>query len=454
MAKTIKLRKGYNIKIQGEPINEIINRNFRAKTFSIKPTDFEGLSPIPKLLVGVGDEVKAGSPLFYDKKQPEVLFVSPVSGEIAEIKRGAKRAIAEIVILADEQNEYKSFEQFTKIFIKRALRKDVVKHLLQTGCWPFFRQRPYNVIADPLESPKAIFIAGFDSAPLAPDYNYTLKDQQKYIQIAIEAFNKLAPKVYLGIPDDKKFTALDGLKNIEVYRFRGPHPAGCIGVQIHHINPINKGEVVWTINAQDVVALGRTLLEGQYNTERLIAVGGPTVKKTGYVKTFIGANIAGLVKNNLTENHVRYISGNVLTGSTIAANDHLGFYDQQLSVIKEGDQYELFGWLIPNYGRPSISRTFPMAALLSNKKYDVNTNTHGEPRAMVVTGAYEKVTPMDIYPMQLIKSILYKDFDLMEGLGIYEVVEEDLALCEFVCPSKTKVQEILRDGLDYMRDQA
>ena len=446
----IKLKKGLDIKIKGKPQNETLPLNSR--TYALTASDFIGLSPIPKLLVNVGDEVKAGTPLFFDKKHPDILYVSPVSGEVVEIRRAAKRAIDEVVILADNKMTYLPLE---RIRISSASREEVVKHLQATGCWPFFRQRPFNIIAHPNETPRDIFISGFDTAPLAPDLNYVLEGQKDDFQAGVEVLRKLTKgKVHLSVngaaPSSKTYS---DIKGIELHTFTGPHPAGCVGVQIHHIAPINKGDVVWTISPQDVLALGRVFNHGQYNTERLVAVAGTCIKKPAYYKTYIGASVEGLVADNLTDEHVRFISGNVLSGKKVARNEHLGFYHQQLSVIEEGDKYEFFGWLLPSYPRPSLSRTFT-GFLSPSKEYNVNTNTHGEHRAMVMTGAYEAVTPMDILPMQLLKAILANDLDMMEGLGIYEVVEEDLALCEFVCPSKTYVQHILREGLDIMQEQS
>ncbi|HRK28266.1 MAG TPA: Na(+)-translocating NADH-quinone reductase subunit A [Chitinophagales bacterium] len=446
----IKLKRGFDINIKGKPQKEV--STLKSRTYAVTPTDFFGISPIPKLLVNVGDEVKAGDPLFFDKKNPDILHVAPVSGEVVEIKRGDKRAIGEVVILADDKMTYRPLERMR---ISSASREEVVKHMLATGCWPFLRQRPYNVIADPEVTPKHIFISGFDNAPLAPDYDFVMEGQKEDFQAGIEVLKKLTSgKVHLSVngksTPSKTYAEAKG---IELHTVSGPHPSSCVGVQIHHISPIAKGQVVWTINPQDVLVLGRVFNHGQFNTERFIAVGGTHVAKPQYFRTYLGASVESLTANNLTGNHVRFISGNVLTGTKIAQNEHLGFFHHQLSVIEEGDRYELFGWLLPSYPRPSLSRTFT-GFLSPSKEYAVNTNTHGEHRAMVLTGAYEEVTPMDILPMQLLKAIITNNLDLMEGLGIYEVVEEDLALCEFVCPSKTDVQHILRNGLEMMREQS
>lgn len=451
MGITKKLKKGFDINIKGKPQKKVVSEFF-SQTHAIKPTDFNGIAPIPKLLVEAGNEVKAGDPLFFDKKNPDTLFVSPVSGEIAEVKRGAKRAIAEIVILADKTNQYRSIDRLDLNMVDRA---DLIAHMQKNGCWPFLVQRPFGILADPNETPKAIFISGFDSAPLANDYNFSVTEQQEYLQTGINVLNILTGSaVHLSLSKRSQVANdLTHLKGVEIHNFDGPHPAGNVGVQIHHISPINKGEIVWTIKLLDVVALGRVYKDGQYNTERLFALGGPRVKNPQYYKSFLGASIENMVKDNLTDDHVRYISGNVLSGEQIDGKGHIGFYENQVSVLEEGDKHEFFGWLVANYPRPSISKAFLSSLFGSKKEFDVNTNTHGEKRALVVTGQYEKVLPMDLYPQQLLKSIIYGDLDQMEGLGIYEVLEEDLALCEFACTSKTPVQKHLREGLDMMLEQ-
>lgn len=451
MGKTIKLKKGFDINIIGKPQKKVDN-NFSSKTYAIKPSDFRYIAPIPKLTVKEGDEVKAGDPIFYDKGNPDIMFCAPVSGEIVEVKRGQKRAIAEIVILADKENQYK---QLDKVDLNMIDREDLVKHLLGSGCWPMLTQRPYGVLADPTETPKAIFVSAFDSAPLANDLNFSVAGQQDYLQAGIDALNILSGStVYLGLTAGQSANELTHLKNVETNNFDGPHPAGLVGVQIHHTQPINKGDIVWTVKLMDVVAIGRVIRDGQFNTERLFALGGPSVKNPQYYKGFIGANVEQMLKDNIKSDNNRVISGNVLTGQQIAPNGHMHFFQNQVTVLEEGDKHELFGWLIPNYPRPSISKTF-FGNLFggSKKEFNVNTNTHGEHRALVVSGEYEKVLPMDVFPMQLVKSILYGDLDLMEGLGIYEIIEEDLALCEFVCTSKTEVQKIVKDGIDLMIEQ-
>ena len=449
-ATIINLTKGYDIKIQGKAKKEFA-ANFSSATFAVKPIDVNGIAPIPKMMVAEGEEVKAGDGLFYDKQRPKVIFTSPVSGEVAAIKRGPKRSIVEVVILADGNVSYK---EFPSVEPKNLSREEVKTSMLESGTWTLLRQRPYNLLADENTVPKAIHISGFDTAPLAPDLNFALEGKDRVFQVGCDALSQLTDgQVYLNLNAAvEPASAFMNAQNIQKNWFRGAHPAGNVGVQIHHIDPINKGDVVWTMAAQDVAILGTLFLEGKYKPERVVAATGPELKDPKHVKTLIGANIENIIKDNLDSENVRFISGDVLTGRQIEANGHLGLYDDQLSVIQEGDFYEFMGWLLPSYGRPSLSKTFPWA-MMPNKEFRVNTNTHGEDRAFVMTGQYEQVLPMDIYPVHLLKSILFGDLDQMEGLGLYEVVEEDMALCEFVCTSKQPVQKILRQGINTLIEQ-
>lgn len=449
--KVYNLKRGFDINIAGRAKKET-NGWLSAATYAVKPVDYVGMSPIPKVLLEEGQEIKAGEKLFFDKKRPEIFYTAPVSGEITEVRRGPKRLITEVIILADKEIK---FAEFPKEDPKSLSREAVTARMLESGTWPLLRQRPFDIVAEPGDTPKGIFISGFNSAPLAGNYNYTLQGLSKEFQAGIDALQKLTDgKVHLSMdanqaPCDTYVKAT----GVEKHWFNGPHPAGAIGVQIHHIDPVAKGEVAWYINPDDVVVLGRLFLEGRYNTEKLVCVAGPEVEKPAYYHTYKGAAINGLVEGNLKNDHVRFISGTVLTGAEVAKDGYLGAYDNTLSVIEEGDFMEFMGWLLPSYARPSISPTFPWG-LFPGMEYDVNTNTHGEERAFVVTGQYESVTPMDIYPQHLLKAIMARDFEKMEGLGIYEIGEEDLALCEFVCTSKVPVQRILRDGLDYVREQS
>ncbi len=453
MSTVKRLRKGLDIKVVGHAANKL-ESTFSARTFALKPRDFIGLSPIPKLLVQEGSEVLAGDPIFFDKARPEIMFTAPVSGEVVEIRRGEKRSITDIILLADQQIRYR---EFPKQDVSSMDRQSIVERLLESGAWAMIRQRPFNVLANPADEPKAIHVSGFDSAPLAPDYNFILQGKKQVFQQGLDVLRKLTSgKVHLNLSArHKPVDTLNEASNVQINWFDGPHPAGNVGVQIHHIDPINKDDKVWHVRPQDVVTLGKLFTEGRFDPERIVAVAGSSVLKPRYFKTRLGSGVEQLVQNNLRETNVRIISGNVLTGLHIPANGHLSFYDDLISVIPEGDQPELLGWLFPSYPRPSASNTFPIISNDTGEDgYVVNSSTHGEERAFVMTGQYEKVLPMDIYPVHLLKAILSRDFELMEGLGIYEVDTEDMALCEFVCTSKIDVQDILREGLEYIRSQS
>ncbi|MEZ4700801.1 MAG: Na(+)-translocating NADH-quinone reductase subunit A [Rhodothermales bacterium] len=441
----IKLKRGYDINLLGKAEKTFLSIE-QPKLFALKPGDIHGIAPIPKLHVKEGDEIKAGQPLYFDKPSPNVQYCAPVSGEIVEVRRGAKRAIEAVVMLADSTMDFYDHGRLSD----QASREDIVQYLLKSGAWVLMRQRPFNIVPDPTAVPRDIFISCFDTAPLAPDYGMLMKGKETAFQQGLRVLGKLTSgRVHLGLGpgSPEVFTRAEGVVK---HSFEGPHPAGNVGVHIHHVAPINKSDVVWVLKPQDVAIIGRLVAEGIYDAQRTIAVAGDELKKTGYFQTRIGAAIKPLIEGNLKTDHVRMISGNPLTGTRIAADGFMSLFDDQLTVIEEGDKPEFLGWLLPSYPRPSLSRTF-LSYLFPNREFHVNTNNHGELRAYVMTGQYEEVLPMDLYPQHLIKSIMYRDFDEMEGLGIYEVVEEDLALCEFVCTSKQPVQAILREGLDAMR---
>lgn len=449
MAKVIKIKKGLNIKLVGIA-NQVIATTSAPETFAIKPTDFPGL--VPKLLVKEGDEVLAGSPLFYDKDKEPVRFCSPVSGEVAAIIRGDKRKILEVKILADKEIRYIDFARSDPKNLSSEVIKDT---LLSSGTWPFIRQRPYGIVANPADNPKSIFISCFDSNPLAPDLNFIMLGQDTDFQTGLDALQKLTEgKIHLNVQATTTSPSFfTNAKGVEVNSFYGPHPAGNVGVQIHHIDPINKGEVVWYIHPQDVLVIGRLFNNGKFDTSRIVALTGSRVNAPKYYKTITGAAIKNMIADaGLKEGKNRVISGNILSGKQIEAEGHLNFYDSQITVIPEGDEPEFMGWLKPGFDKFSVSRTF-FSWLTPSKEHDLDTNMHGEERPFVMTGQYEKVFPMDIYPVHLLKSILVEDLELMEKLGIYEVVEEDFALCEFVCTSKIDAQHIIRKGLDMVRKE-
>lgn len=449
--KIIRLRKGHNILLKGEAALKV-RPAADVRTYALQPGNFPGMSPIPKVEVEEGQTVKAGDPLFFDKTQPEVLYVAPVSGEVISVTRGPKRSITEIVILADKQIQYRELEAFD--FQKRS-REDLVKFLLANGGWPLIRQRPFNVLAGIEEVPANIFISTFDSAPLAPDLNFVVEGRGEAFQTGINVLGKLTSgKVYLGLDATKTPSPVFAeAKNVEKRWFKGKHPIGNVGVQIHHVAPVTPQRKVWTLGVQEVITLGAMFSERRYNAERVVALTGSELQDPQYVRTHLGANLKELLSGNLKESQVRIISGDVLSGEKKSPEQYLNFYDDQVTVVEEGLYLEMFGWLLPGKPRPSISRTFSNF-LFPSRRFEADTNTHGEKRAFVVTGQYEEVLPMDIYPQYLFKAILANDFEKMEGLGIYELVEEDVALCEFVCTSKQPLQSILREGLDLVMEQS
>lgn len=443
MSEVIKIRKGLDIKLLGKAENTLQSVD-NTGLFAIKPTDFHNITP--KMDVKVGDEVKCGSPLFHDKYNENLYYTSPVSGKVSAINRGERRRILEVVVESDGKQETVSFKSGNPGSFSK---EDIISNLLQSGCWPFVRQRPYGIIANPKDTPMSIHVSGFDTAPLAPDYDFVLQNQLDDFQAGIDALAKLTDgKVHLNLQAGSA-SPLKKIKNTAQTEFAGPHPAGNVGIQIHHIRPINKGDMIWYVNPQDVATIGRLFTQGVFDSTRVVALAGSEVNKPQYFKTRIGASIEPMVKNNVKEGDLRYISGNVLTGEAIFKNGFIGYYDSGVSVIPEGNFAEMFGWALPGFGKFSTSRTF-FSWLTPNKEYRLNTNFHGGERAFVMVGEYNKVFPMDILPVELLKAILVDDIDKMEQLGIYEVTEEDMALCEFVCTSKIEVQQILRKGLNTM----
>jgi Na+-transporting NADH:ubiquinone oxidoreductase subunit A len=448
MSETITIKKGLDINLLGEAEKAI--HSVDAALYAIKPVDFIGV--FPKVLVQEGDRVKAGTQLFFDKYRDNIRFSSPVSGAVKEIRRGAKRVLLEIIIEADEQQQY---EDFGKADPNSLSREKIIKVLLQSGVWPVIRQRPYKVIANPDDKPKAIFISAFDTSPLAPDYNFIVEGQNESFQAGLDALKKLTTGIiHLNLRSyGNQSEVFTNAKNVQINYFNGPHPAGNVGTQINKLDPINKGEVIWHLRPQEVLTIGRLFTEGRFNHERIIALTGSEVLKPAYFKAKTGVNISILLENNLKEGKLRFISGNPLTGKKIDKNGFVSFYDDQVTVLPEGDYYEMFGWLLPGFGKFSNSRTFFSWLHSKTKKYRLDTNYHGGPRAFVMTGEMEKVFPFDIYPLQLIKAIMVEDIDAMENLGIYEVDEEDFALVEFIDTSKTEIQSIVRKGLDLMRKE-
>ncbi len=445
MSNVIKIRKGYDIKLVGSA-EQKFGEAPSVSHYALVPDDFNGV--IPKLEARAGDKVLAGDVIFHSKENENIKVCAPVSGEIAEVVRGDKRKILSIRILPDAEVKY---VDFGKADPQTLSREEIIERMLKSGVWPSLQMRPYGRMARPDDKPKSIFISGMNTNPLAPDTNFAVAGLEEEFQTGVNALAKLTEgKIHLsleaGVTPSPAFANVQG---VELHQFEGPHPAGNVGTQIHHIDPINKGEVVWTMNPQDVIVLGRLFKEGNYRPERVVALTGSEVEQPQYYKLTSGANLSALFSSGMKSDNNRFISGNVYTGANTGKDGYLGYNHDQLTVIPEGNQTEFLGWVLPGFGKFSLSRTF-FSWLTPNKKFTLNTNMHGEERAFVVTGQYEQVFPFDIYPQQLIKAIMVRDIELMENLGIYEVTEEDFALPEVICTSKIPLQETVREGLDYM----
>ena len=444
MTSVIKIKKGLDINLKGKAPKEFVNIE-KSESYAIVPENFIGITP--KIIVRTGDKVKAGTPLMVDKTHREMMFVSPVSGEVMAVNRGEKRKVLSIIVKADAQIEYKKFEL-----------KDVASYdaeglkavLLEAGMWPFIKQRPYDRVADPSIAPRDIFITSYNSAPLAPDFDLIVKGEEDMLQTGLDVLAKLtAGSVYLGV---KAGSASSKMKNVEIVELSGPHPVGNVGVIINKIKPVNKGETVWTMNAADVLFIGRLFKSWKTDFSRVIALTGSEITERGYVKAIAGCSVRSLVSGRASElNGTRLISGNVLTGTKVEWDDYISAYDNQITAIHEGtDVEEFLGWGMPGFGKYSVSRTYFSWLSSKGKEYDIDARIRGGKRAMIMSNEYDKVFPMDILPEYLLKAIIAFDIDKMENLGIYEVAPEDFALCEFVDTSKIEIQQIVRDGLDLM----
>ncbi|ARV11343.1 NADH:ubiquinone reductase (Na(+)-transporting) subunit A [Gilvibacter sp. SZ-19] len=443
MSKDIRIKKGLNIRLKGAASPEISGAP-RSRTFNIRPADFHLITP--KMVIKEGAKIKAGDDIFYNKANESMRFVSPVSGTLKEIRRGAKRVITDIIIEADKEDSYRDFGK-TDLSNAEAVKA----RLLEAGCWPFIKQRPYDVIANPEVAPKAIFVSAYNTAPMGADYDLILAGKEEQIQAAIDGLKTLtAGPIHVGVPK-KGNSVFNNINGISTHNVSGPHPAGNVGTLIGHVDPINKGETVWTIHAEDLVIIGELLATGHYKADRIVALAGSSVKTPKYYRTKIGAEVSTFVYDSgLNEENIRVISGDVLTGNQISPEGHLGYYHSVVSVIPEGDDYEFFGWNKPIFNKISTTRALTFSWLNPKKEYELTTNTNGEHRAFVVTGAYEEVFPLDIYPLQLLKSCMVQDLDAMEAMGMYEVAPEDFAVTEFICVSKQPHQKIIREGLDLM----
>ena len=445
MSNDIKIKNGLAINIKGASDNIVKKATF-PKSISLNPNDFHLVTP--KMAVKVGDHLEAGDVVFYSKDNQDVKFCSPVSGNVKDIVRGQKRKITEIIIDSDSSQKSKKFK--TSKF-ENFKREEIIKSLLESGCWPFINQRPYSIIANPSDTPKSIFISAFNTAPIAADIQIVLDDQKNEFSTGIQVLRKLTDGNLNICVEKNNQTFINDIKDVIIHNVSGPHPAGNVGVQIHHIDPISSGDKVWTIDPEDVAIIGRFFLTGNYNPLRTIAVSGPPVKHPQYYKTIAGSKLSEIINDaGVSDGLLRYINGDVLSGRSVEKDNYLGFYNNTFSVLREGNHYNMFGWIpFINNKVPSIYKT-SFSWLFPNKKYDLDTNMNGEERAFVVTGEMERVFPMDILPMQLLKECLIGDIEKMENLGIYEVAPEDFSLIDYSSSSKIEAQYIIRKGLDLM----
>ena len=445
MHRVVKISKGLNINLKGAPVAEMTSVN-AAKLYALMPADFTRVTP--KVVVKPEDAVKAGDPLFVDKANPELQFVSPVSGKVVAVNRGERRRVLSVVVESD--GKFESVEYKAKDVL--SLSSDEVKaDLLKAGMFAFMRQRPYDVIANPSDAPRAIYVSAFDSKPLAVNFEVALKGNEDDFQTGLDALSRIAP-VHLGICACQKSTALLVAKNVTTTIFKGPHPAGNVGVQINKTAPVNKGEIVWTIGAEEVIFIGRLFNKGKVDFTRTVALAGSEVKNPSYSKVVLGAQISTLVEGRMENNHeLRVIDGNVLTGKKTTADGFLGAFSTEVTVIPEIlNDADILGWAAPRFGMYSTSRSY-FSWLFPKRKYTIDARIKGGERHMIMSNEYDKVFPMDIYPEYLIKAIITGNIDKMEQLGIYEVAPEDFALCEFVDSSKLELQRIVREGLDKLR---
>ncbi len=449
MSNNINLRKGLNVPLAGAAV-QTVKKVLKPGVVAIRPTDFRNLTP--KLLVKEGDKVLVGSPVLADKMSQNILFTSPVSGVVTEVVRGEKRKLLAVLIKADDVQEYVDFgvrnvDELDAEAVKAAL--------LESGLWPAFVQRPYGVIANPEVAPKAIYVSAFATAPLAADVEFALKGEAENIQTAVKAIAKLTEGGVHVSFNGKVKSQFAGLEGIVAHSFTGKHPAGNVGVQINNIKPINKGDVVWTISMQMLAAIGKLFNTGRYDVSRKVAICGPMAINPCYIQAVPGFSMKDIQEfyGNAAE-EIRFVSGDALSGANIGAEGSLRFQDNQITLLQEGNDYEAFGWAKPfRFNQFSSSHTYfhwMLGWLTPEKKYDLDTNLHGGERAFVVSDVYGKVLPMSIFPIYLAKACLAGDIDKMEKFGIYEVLEEDLALCEYVCPSKIDIQAIIAKGIDTM----
>ena len=452
MTNVIKLRKGLDIRLRGKAAEEKITLKSNGQ-YALVPDDFEGVTP--RVVVKEGDHVKAGDALFVNKLYPEVKFASPVSGTVKAVERGERRKVLYVKVEADAQQEY---VDYGKKDVSKMDGQAVVDALLEAGIFGYINQLPYAVSTNPQTLPKAIFVSALRDKPLACDFEYEVKEQEQDFVTGLTALSKIA-KTYVGLgiqPDlQAELQKREVEKVVELTVFDGPCPAGNVGVQVNHLDPVNKGEVVWTIGDPTVVLfIGRLMNTGKVDLHRTVALCGSEVKKPVHVDMLVGEELSTLLSNSYdADHHVRIINGNVLTGRQTTKDGFLGAHASEITVIPEGDDADEFaGWAMPRLKQFSVNHSY-FSWLFPKRQYALDARVKGGERHMIMSGEYDRVLPMDIYGEYLIKAIIAGDIDKMEQLGIYEVAPEDFALAEFVDSSKLELQRIVREGLDNLRKE-
>ena len=444
-----RIKKGYDVPISGDAKKETSDCS-PPPFVAMCPVEFPGLKP--RLAVAVNDEVKVGSLLFYDKRLPEIRFLSPACGRVTAINYGPRRVIEEIVVATSDKVEYEPLDRVQGDQIAKMDRADLIEMLQKAGLWPYVRRRPFNKIANPEEQPKSIFVNCMDTSPLANDPAFSLKDQRDNFATGLQVLKVLCPKVHVCMASNGGKDVFGGHDGVSTNTFSGKHPAGLTGTHITKIDPINKGEVIWHFTARDLTMIGEFFETGKYPVRRTIAVAGPGASEPRYYRAQQGMKIKDIVGDKVADGEQRYISGSVLSGSTRQAEGYLGFYDDLITVIPEGRKQEFIGWMLPGAGKPSFTRTF-LSAFLGSKRFDMNTNINGGRRAIIQSGMWEKVVALDIHPEFLTKATMAEDIDAMEQLGILECDPEDFALCTYIDPSKTEVSKIIAQGLELMEKE-
>ncbi len=447
------IKKGFDIALDGKPAPEIVDLP-SSPTVAVYPLEFEGMRQ--RLKVAEGDVVKRGSELMENKANVDFKLRAPAAGKVISIVRGARRFVEKIIIEVAENDDVETFNKYSESEIKQLNRDDILSQLTTTGFLAFLRQRPFSEMADVNAKPKAVFVNGMNTGPFQADAETVVSSDPQGFQAGLDMLARLTDgKVHLCISADEQGNTLKSAKGVEIHTFKGPHPAGNTSVHISRIEPMQTHDIIWYIKAVDLPLLGRLFLDGVIPDKRIVSIGGPVVRKDArkHYRMYAGGELEGLFNKILTEKDVRVINGDVLSGTAIEKDGHLRFMQSAITVIKEDSERHFMGWTMPGLKQYGYSRLLLSHYLGKRKKWNLGTNMHGEERAMVLTGKYDKVMPLNIMTDYLIRAVLAGDTDEAISLGILETAPEDFALCDFICPSKIEVQSIIRKGLQDIKEE-